>query len=110
MPAEKFKNARIKLRNTVHKVTGQDKLIEQYYSALLKLSELSDKMTDTTIKTKLQKDLNKLTESFIKTIENSDYGAFIVESFNPYKISNMKKLKSKVVTAKKLTSRYGIEH
>lgn len=109
MPAEKFKNAQIKLRNTVHKITGQDKLIEQYYSMLLELSNLSDKMTDKELKAKLQKDLDKLTDSFVKTVGNGDYGAFTIESFNPYKISNKKTLQNKVVKAKQLSEHYGIK-
>lgn len=110
MKAEKFKQAKIKIRDTVNKLTGQDKLIEQYYSILLKLYQLSDNMTDESIKAKLQKDLDKLTESFMKTIKGKYSDSFTIESFNPYKISNRNKLKSKVVIAKKLASQYGIEH
>ena len=34
MKAEKFKQAKIKIRDTVNKLTGQDKLIEQYINYL----------------------------------------------------------------------------
>ena len=103
--SSKLKQAKISMRNAVHKITGQDKLITEYNALVSKLCYLSDSLPDSEQKSELMKNLEALTESVLKLV-NKDI--FYIDSFNPYKIANKKLLEKKVVSARQLARRHGI--
>ena len=103
--SSKLKQAKIAMRNAVHKITGQDKLITEYNALVSKLCYLSDSLPDSEQKSELMKNLEALTESVLKLV-NKDI--FYIDSFNPYKIANKKLLEKKIVSARQLARRHGI--
>ena len=90
-----IKQLKLKFRDIRNKITGKDKVIEEYQKTTMDIATLSDKEKDPKVKKELRKLYKDVTEEKWKIKENY---ASVHDSFNPYK-STKKATRKKIEMA-----------
>lgn len=91
-----MKELRLKIRDLKNKITGKDKVIEEYNNATMNIANLSDNEKDPKVKKQLRDLYDKVTdEEWVKTGKT----AMAIKSYNPYKGSK-KETRKKIEMAK----------
>ena len=90
------KELRLKIRDLKNKITGKDKVIEEYNKATMEIATLSDKEKDPEVKKKLLDLYQQVTD---EKWEKTGKSSMTVSDYNPYKGSK-KKTRKKIEMAK----------
>ena len=85
--SSKLKQAKIAMRNAVHKITGQDKLITEYNALVSKLCYLSDSLPDSEQKSELMKN------GFLNSRNVSLFSETILKDFDVKHTSSSQSMK-----------------
>ena len=90
------KSLRLKIRDIKNKITGKDKVIEEYNKATMNIANLSDNEKDPKVKKQLMDLYQNVTdEQWVK----SEHGGMAIVDYNPYKGSK-KETRKKIEMAK----------